>query len=1087
MSTQPSDRLQPPTSVGDAISAVVSRLRNELLLVTVTYLVIVIAVGVFAHGVVDLLGRGSFYLIVGLGFLAYIISIGVRLRNLLQRPKVTQPQAFFSQLPWPLRITLIVLGVIALIALAPLDLAWLTTGPMSQRRRWWRDFSELTSRPLRIGLIVLGAIELLSVPLALLAIGKVAFDAHTAWGNAAAIAALIFAGLGLALLGWGTLRLYRLDEALKRTRPEEKKAPPTERNFLAFAMWYCGLWPEEKKAPPTERNWSDQEILTENQDSFSFQDYAGVLARRAAEADTPLTIGIFGRWGSGKTSLMKLMQGELQERADRKLAALETLWINVWQLSNQEELWNAFLQALLTWVHKKLPFFRRLVFDWRLLRERVDLGALLRQLLVNSYRIVVVVTPLLLALLWPAPLPTDTNQLLAVILDPWTGGGASLFLGLWLLLKPVVEAAKEKVSLDLGAVLKEAPYEAQVSALQQLQSQFERMVEAWVGKNGRLVVFIDDLDRCSPDKAPEVLEALKLFTTTHGCVYVLGLDHDIVRQGVATKYKFSQAEGAEYLEKIIQIPFHLPPLEDDRIEVFVRKVYLDVYKDCPTAPEVFSLGLEPNPRKVKRALNIYRTLLELAEVRWKAWEMDHRVVPDLLAKMVVIQSRFRALYDELVRHPELIVRLEEWAQEFDRPEKVNQTGQEQATAEEFRARLAGWWLLRPASLSQEQATAEEFRARLEKLVPELGHPALAAMLALEKGARFGELKRDELSTYIYLAGTAEGGARLVRPSREERNALLGGNPDEIERQVGEILARGQKDAARQQEIRQFYVDRLWGVVNEPDEVFQHSEQLSAVEALKLMGEVDERWVVIPAGPFLMGSTEEQVKQAIADGLSEDVAKGEHPQHMVELGTYRIGRYPVTSAEYQAFVRDTRHKPPWFWDGDDYPEGKGDHPVVYVSWHDALAYCEWLSEKTGQAYRLPTEAEWEKATRGTDGRIYPWGNEWDETKLNSREGGPGDTTPVGQYSPGGDSPYGAADMAGNVWEWTRSLDRGYPYDPADGREDLDSEGPRVLRGGSFNYGRDRARCAARYRRRPDYGVTYYGFRVVVVSPGFPSGL
>ena len=154
----------------------------------------------------------------------------------------------------------------------------------------------------------------------------------------------------------------------------------------------------------------------------------------------------------------------------------------------------------------------------------------------------------------------------------------------------------------------------------------------------------------------------------------------------------------------------------------------------------------------------------------------------------------------------------------------------------------------------------------------------------------------------------------------------------------------------------------------------------------------------------------------------------------------------------------------------------------VTWHDAVAYCQWLSQKTEKPYRLPSEAEWEKGARGNDGRIYPWGNQWDAKRCNSEEGGKGDTTPVGAY-PQGASPYGLLDMAGNVWEWTLSVYKGYPYDPEDGREDLEAEGLRVLRGGAFRYSRRLGRCASRVGIDPYRRYWHYGFRVVV-SPGSP---
>ena len=237
-------------------------------------------------------------------------------------------------------------------------------------------------------------------------------------------------------------------------------------------------------------------------------------------------------------------------------------------------------------------------------------------------------------------------------------------------------------------------------------------------------------------------------------------------------------------------------------------------------------------------------------------------------------------------------------------------------------------------------------------------------------------------------------------------------------------------------------------------------------------------ILIPAGEFLMGSDPRKDKYA---------RDYEQPQHTLYLPDYYLAKTPVTNAQYAAFVQATGHRQPGRWKGGKPPRGKGDHPVLCVSWHDAVAYCNWLAEVTGKPYRLPSEAEWEKGARGSDGRIYPWGNQWDVGRCNADEGRSWDTTPVGAY-PQGASPYGLLDMAGNVWEWTRSLwgeslkrpSFKYPYDPADGREDLDAPGVvlRVLRGGPFDDYRWAVRCACRFRVAPNLFGWNGGFRVVV---------
>ncbi|HEY7020692.1 MAG TPA: SUMF1/EgtB/PvdO family nonheme iron enzyme [Ktedonobacterales bacterium] len=191
---------------------------------------------------------------------------------------------------------------------------------------------------------------------------------------------------------------------------------------------------------------------------------------------------------------------------------------------------------------------------------------------------------------------------------------------------------------------------------------------------------------------------------------------------------------------------------------------------------------------------------------------------------------------------------------------------------------------------------------------------------------------------------------------------------------------------------------------------------------------------VPAGAFLMGSDKRTDSQAYDDEL---------PQQSVTLAAFQVGKYPVTVAEYACFVR-AGQKEPTNWQQQ---LGKLDHPVVYVSWQDAVAYAQWLAAQTGQPWRLPSEAEWEKAARGTDGRIYPWGDTFDASCCNTSEGGKRTTTPVGSY-PSGASPYGAQEMSGNVRGWTSSVYKPYPYTASDGRERAESTESRVLRGGSW---------------------------------------
>jgi toxoflavin biosynthesis protein ToxD len=242
-------------------------------------------------------------------------------------------------------------------------------------------------------------------------------------------------------------------------------------------------------------------------------------------------------------------------------------------------------------------------------------------------------------------------------------------------------------------------------------------------------------------------------------------------------------------------------------------------------------------------------------------------------------------------------------------------------------------------------------------------------------------------------------------------------------------------------------------------------------------------IEIPAGNFLVGTSDDNIKQLqlkesdwAYEWFDNDLFAAEQPQHTVNLPAYKIAQFPVTNADYYTFIWDSGHRIPRAWVGYTFPEGTDDHPVVGISRIDADAYIQWVNKKTGMKFRLPTEAEWEHAARGEDGRIFPWGNTFDPWRCNTAESVKKGTTPVGSYSPSGDSVYGVADMVGNVWEWTQSLFMPYPYRPNTNREEVKPSGRYVVRGGAWYYTRKLARCAVREGVLPDHLSPSIGFRL-----------
>jgi len=730
--------------------------------------------------------------------------------------------------------------------------------------------------------------------------------------------------------------------------------------------------------------------LPTQDDALDFDPYVATLADIIASPSTrtPLTIGVFGTWGSGKTSLMRMMRDKLPPE-------FRVAWFDAWKYEKEATLWRALLLSVLAALEDAVP--KNKSED---LEELADLKTALYQ-------------------------PVDREKVGGVTID-WSklvegAGEGAVQIGLAFLpggsvltdlIKELRKADKseEAIGKIISAIQRERSqiHIQQVQFLEQFHERFNKLVDEYIQKKKlRLVVFVDDLDRCLPEKAVEVLEAIKLFVDVPGCVFVLGLDQGVIARGIEIKYReFGLTPGAEgeaatrkrfiidgarYLEKIIQLPFQIPPIERSDLADFVTKLVADW--PHPACPEVFAEGLGENPRQVKRTVNVFLLLWRLAEKR--ATKLQGRIKPIRLAKIVAIQHVYPELYEVLKETPRLLRELEDY----------------------YRAETPSPTELPSPQRGEGQGEGEQ-PSRPEPppaLAPYISRAAVRRILTLHAAdmpdANFTSLPPDELRLYFTLTRRAE--VPSVAPAE--------------------------------------------------------------------VPFIEPQMVRVPAGTFLMGSTDEQVQQAIKDGLEKEYIAWECPQHKVEISEYSIGKYPVTNAEYQTFVQEESYTPPQYWDGDKYPQEKGDHPVVNVSWDETVAYCEWLSKKTNKTYRLPTEAEWEKAARGEDERLYPWGDDFDPNKLNSLEGGRNDTTPVGQYSPDGDSPYGCVDMAGNVWEWCADWFDEKEYKRRAETMVKDPIGPgkgnaHVMHGGSFfDYFRF-ARCPYRYRNNPLDRYKDVGFRV-----------
>ncbi len=687
-------------------------------------------------------------------------------------------------------------------------------------------------------------------------------------------------------------------------------------------------------------------------DGFGYDDYANAILGMITDArfPSPFTFGIFGEWGSGKTSLMRMIEALLGEYPDK----LVPVWFNPWRYEKEK--------------HLIVPFLKTIQYS---LTNHITSSTSLS--------------------------PASKGKF-----EKWRDRVANAIRALVYGIQGEFDLKFVKLSLDVSkAVDREKELNEQTKEYRELE-KYSSMYHDILGflkeipeeKTGdmRVVVFIDDLDRCLPEKAIEMLESIKLFLDIPGYIFFIGVDHKVVEKGVKVKYKgyvidekvSGESKGhdkgeqglpitpTDYLEKMIQLPIYLPPIEKSRVDSYIRTL-IGEHKDLLPYLDIIELGLKRNPRTYKRFINTLAFHKRLAKEKGLLEEdkpaADGSDTPGTKKEKPKIKMKI-----------ELLVK---WT-------LLNFAYQDLVEAIKTRKLLL--------------TEIQDFIGRMEKEREEIESKSLD-----EKG-----LSKMEVPDHI---------KRWVMD-------------DKLKHILRKDITRGDTGFSKDN-VDQYLQMGEFSFIAASTTSSETKSQASTVVG---------KMVRIPKGDFLYGDKKEK------KNIDHD---------------YEIGAYPVTNGEYKEFLDENQgYSIPEHWNKEKrtFPEGKEIHPVVYVSFEDALKYCEWKTKKKGRQYRLPTEYEWEKAARGTDGRVYPWGDEFDKEKCNSSESGINDATPVDKY-PDGVSPYGCYDMTGNVWEWVDSwLDKEEMY--------------RVLRGGSWFHDWEFVRALYRYGGAPSVPDCRIGFRVAL---------
>ena len=410
-------------------------------------------------------------------------------------------------------------------------------------------------------------------------------------------------------------------------------------------------------------------------DMLDFESFATLLANRCASISSDsdaIVVGIYGSWGSGKSSLLKMVCKALTEKD------ISPVWFTAWKYEQENDLRSAFIQTILEQAKVSGRWYRRLWIKFRIWLSGIDIRfgswELARKIVPAVLRLVIVAACVLIFLGWSnSEIKAALDGAMANVFGTTTQNPSYIhthilkaiaaFVGL-IAANPgaLMQLFSTKLDIDYSQLSKKRTFRDRIAFLDQFTTEFQELVKL-IGGGKPLVVVIDDLDRCLPSKTLEILEVIKLHLDVPGCVFLIAVDREVIEPAVASKYKEVLAmtakskedlspletfRGENYLEKFIQLPFSLPPLSRPQIRRFVRELCVDLPDDGST--EVFAAGLPPNPRKIKRVIQSYLFVREMASAQLEANELR----ASLLAKLVMVQYRFRDVYKAIVATPQLL-------------------------------------------------------------------------------------------------------------------------------------------------------------------------------------------------------------------------------------------------------------------------------------------------------------------------------------------------------------------------------------------------------------------------------------------------